>query len=51
MNIRIVALGLILAAQAGLAQESYKPAKAKADNGKKKSKGKTKAKAKGEPKN
>src|SRR5205809_870794 len=30
MNIRIVALGLILAAQAGLAQESYKPAKAKA---------------------
>ena len=30
MNIRIVALGLMLAAQTGLAQESYKPAKAKA---------------------
>jgi len=29
MNIRIVALGLILAAQTGLAQESYKPAKAR----------------------
>ena len=30
MNIRIVALGLILVVQTGLAQESYKPAKAKA---------------------
>jgi len=30
MNIRIVALGLMLATQTGLAQESYKPAKAKA---------------------
>jgi len=30
MNIRIVALGLMLVAQTGVAQESYKPAKAKA---------------------
>src|SRR5260221_563891 len=30
MNIQIVALGLMLVAQTGLAQESYKPAKAKA---------------------
>src|SRR6266852_4780292 len=30
MNFRIVALGLLLMAQAGLAQESYKPAKARA---------------------
>ena len=29
MNIRIIALGLTLAAQTGFAQESYKPAKAR----------------------